>query len=103
MMLTMHCCCEHFSFLLVHFYQRNSKATFALMDACAVSLCHSSLRCSLFIFTERQGIPGSREDHGKFNINIYVTLTMSLRRIMFCATMTDLTNGTITTQKWTYS
>ena len=46
----------------------------------AVSLSHSSLPRSLFIFfifTERQGIPGSREDHGKFNINSYVTLLIN--------------------------
>lgn len=43
----------------------------------AVSLSHPSLPCFLFIFTERQGIPGSKEDHGKFNINSYVTLLIN--------------------------
>lgn len=61
---------------LVHspfFTRESSTATVALLGA--VSLSHPSLPCSVFIFTERQGIPGSREDHGKFKINSYVTIS----------------------------
>ena len=53
------------------FTSESSTATFAFMDAFWLS--HSSLSFSVFIFTERQGIPGSRQDHGKFNIKVYVT------------------------------
>ena len=55
------------------FFRESLTATVALLGA--VSLSHPSLPCSVFIFTERQGIPGSREDHGKFNINSYVTIS----------------------------